>query len=234
MCLFRHDELPGSRREIRELQKFDASGRLNLERIFPPHRHHRQMGREAAELTTTIIGPYGAKQSIQGHVCHFCCHLSDAERRNAFLMMPDGWFPRPETYFLDELPGTIGNLPLTPTEVSLVFLGTCRSGVPDATRISAVDVFQFFQPAALIGTLADVPDEAAAEFSIAFYGLFCSGSCLGVALRASRVKLLREFLNPFGLLFTSYFGEDLHLAVRQDRREAYIPDERSALAVSPQ
>ena len=235
MRLFRHDELPGSRREIRELESFEREGRLKVICVYPPRGHHSAQGAAAKELTQVVSGPYKAQpaESIPGHICHFSCHLVDDKRRQALVMLPNGWFPRPEKYYLDLLPAAVGDVPAVPEDVAVVFLGTCRSGVPGSMRASAVDVFRFYQPRALIGTLADVPDQTAAEFCIAFYREFTDGTCVGAAIHQARVKLLQRYLNPFGLLFTSYFGEDFHATVRQDRRADFIPAEGSLLTAFP-
>jgi len=112
----------------------------------------------------------------------------------------------------------------------VLFLSACRSGAKDRTLLlSAVDVFRFFRPSSLIGTLANVPEYAAAVFSIAFYKQLAAGSSVGAALRNSRLHLLDEYENPFGLLFSSYFGENVHILVEQDRRATYFPDETRAI-----
>jgi hypothetical protein len=274
VCLFRHDELVGVRREIRKLGELERTGRLVLTRIFPPHGHQPPERRPELELVAVVADPqikaddsrqprrglldrvFRAwrplessrapadqadvmlephvgripSQAIRGHVCHFSCHLYDKHGRSYLEMMPNGAVPRTARYYLDAVAAAIGDLPAIPSNVSVLFLGTCRSGVKDqTTRTSAIDVFQFFRPSCLIGTLADVHDEAAAEFCLEFYREFSTGSCVGVSLRCARLRLLDEWFNPFGLLFTSYFGEDLHVRMPADRRSNYVPDESEGL-----
>ena len=133
---------------------------------------------------------------------------------------------QPVQYFLDQIRGAAAQVEITPGGTHIVFLATCRSGVRDhRLLISAVEAFRFFHPRCLIGTLADVPDLAASEFCGAFYGEVSKGSSVGAALLEGRVHLLEKLQNPFGVLFSSYCGEDTHVLLREDRREKYLPRE---------
>src|SRR5262249_54616005 len=112
----------------------------------------------------------------------------------------------------------------------VLFLNACRSGAEDRTLlVSAVNVFRLLRPRSLIGTLANIPQNAGAVFSIAFYNQLAGGSSVGAALRIARLHLLDKYENPLGLLFSSYFGEDVHVLLKQDRREKYLPDESRAI-----
>jgi hypothetical protein len=224
---FRHADLAGVHQEIRCLGDLEKEGRLALKLVFPPKGYRSSRAWPERELARIMASPYGEDEAgtRASHVCHFSCHLLQGGRGGYLEMRPDG-LSRKSQYRLNDLMAARGDLdPLAPG-VPVLFLGTCRSGVPDPVlRTKAVDVCRYFYPRCLIGTLADVPDLVAADFCVECYRELANGSCVGAVLRATRLKLLEASRNPFGLLFTSYYGEDTYIPSRQDRRAQYIPPE---------
>jgi hypothetical protein len=233
---FRHNGLYGSHKEIERLRIIEKDGRLAVAIVFPPsgHRKRRRWPEvELAEIVATDLVLDGTQtHRANGAICHFACHLYDRKGEGAYLeLRPERpLMARAESYFLDQIRAARPHVVASDNGPKMVFLGTCRSGVEDQVRTSAVEVFRYYQPQCLVGSLSDVPDLAAAEFSSAFYRELSQGSSVGAALRTARIRLLEEFDNPFGLLFTSYFGEDMHWDVPSDRLRRYLPDEGKAIA----
>jgi hypothetical protein len=239
---FIHDELQGSAEEMRLLGRLDSAGRLSLGPAFPPKGHRpKYPSVEELEVAILVSNPtpenWVPKERGALNVCHFSCHLrTDPE---PVLVMQSSW-RQERKYNLVRLHGASTGLNGVS---SVLFLGTCRSGVQDRqTLLSAVDVFKAFIPVALVGTLCDVPDVAAGVFSSEFYRAFSSGSSVGASMRIARVNMLLKRLpdpydgclnNPFGLLFTSYLGEDTQPRTRQDERGRFVPNETEAIVQFP-
>jgi hypothetical protein len=228
--LFRHNGLAGVHKEIRSLREIEGAGGLSVSLVFPPKGHQPAAEWPEYELAQIVAG--AAPPSRPDAVCHFSCHLLRDDPGPFLEMRPDGWRPSSARYLLEDLRAASAHL--TPGGMSVAFLNTCRSGVDDPLlRTSAVEVLRYFNPQCIVGTLADAPDVMAAEFSAEFYRHFAAGSSVGAALLTARRALLFGALhNPFGLLYTSYFGEDVHRQISRPLTER-IPDEADALRSLP-
>lgn len=91
----------------------------------------------------------------------------------------------------------------------LVFLNACASGKADLTLIGAGGwAHKFFvegRASAFVGTLWEVSDDLAADFSRTFYGGLVAGKTLGEALRAARLQIRdQEPGNPTWLAYALY------------------------------
>src|SRR5262249_16558101 len=91
----------------------------------------------------------------------------------------------------------------------LVFLNACRGAQVRPGAITSFPHF-FLHPKkgcgsrGVIGTEANVPDYFAAAFSELFYLYLLSGDNLGEAIFNTKRHLLREQVNPLGILYTIY------------------------------
>lgn len=236
---FRHNGLGGVQLEMKGLRSLEGQGVIRLSAIYPPTGHVPAKDWPELQLATVVANPFLAEEGIQtgtaSHVCHFSCHIRSDPAKGPYLeLRPDGrGFKQSDRYLLDELRGAFGTVNHVPPDALLLFLSACRSGVVDRSLlVSAVDAFRYLGPRSLVGALANIPENAAAMFSVQFYKELGAGSSVGAALRAARLYLLQEFENPLGLLFCSYFGEDSHVFSREDRRAQYLPpDEAKTIAV---
>jgi hypothetical protein len=91
----------------------------------------------------------------------------------------------------------------------LVFLNACESGKEDLTLIGAGGwAHKFFadgRASAFVGTLWEVSDDLAADFSRLFYNGLVEGKTLGEALRAARLQIRdQEPGNPTWLAYALY------------------------------
>jgi len=236
--VFRHDDLAGVQDEIKGLRDLEKQSVIRLSAIYPPKGHVPPRDWPELQLATVVANPFLVEEAVQtetaSHVCHFSCHIRSDSTIGPYLeLRPDGrWFGDADRYLLDELRGAFGTVKHVPPDALLLFLSACRSGVEDRSLlVSAVEAFRFLRPRSLVGALANIPEHAGAMFSIAFYKELGAGSSVGAALRTARLHLLREFENPLGLLFCSYFGEDAHAFSKADRRAQYLPpDEVNTIA----
>jgi hypothetical protein len=96
----------------------------------------------------------------------------------------------------------------------LVFHNACESAPVDrwdGRTLPGILVRQHPGRVCLIGTTAEVPATFAMAFAREFWRRFLGGSTAGQALLDARVALLREYGNPFGLLYTLHGKADTHL-----------------------
>jgi hypothetical protein len=226
---FRHNSLGGVQLEVQQLRELEREGSLVLSLLYPPRGHRPARTWPELELARVVADPFVAGEA--SHVCHFSCHIKEDAAQGPYLeLRPDKrWSPQSDRYLLDQIRGGFGNVTHVPPGTLVVFLSACRSGAKDRTLlVSAVDVFRFVKPHSLIGALANLPEYAAAVFSVAFYRQLAAGSSVGAALRMARLHLLDEYNNPLGLLFCSYFGEDVCVPASGDWLAKHVPDERFA------
>lgn len=235
MRFFRHNSLRGVQLEIEHLRKLEHGGALILSSLYPPRGHTPARFWPELPLAKIVADPFAGGGGIPleqaSHVCHFSCHIRENAPGGPYLeLRPDHrWSRESDRYLLDQIIAARGHVPLVPPGSLVVFLSACKSGARDRRLfVSAVDVFRFFKPRSLIGALANLPEIAAAEFAVAFYRELAAGSSVGAALRAARLHLLdrNEYNNPLGLLFCSYFGEDVFVPVSSDRVTKYVPEEK--------
>ncbi len=107
----------------------------------------------------------------------------------------------------------------------LVFHNACESAPVtawDARTLPGILVRQHPGRVCLIGTTADVPATLAMEFAKEFWRRFIGGSTAGQALLDARVWLLREYGNPFGLLYTLHGKADTHLRAPDEVADAML------------
>jgi len=230
---FQHSHLYGMHKEKQFLTDLQKSGKLSLDTVFPSRDLKSNPFWPELDVAETIMTKTSATSSSHDEsppiLCHFSCHLLQSESDSVLQMRAP--FPAQERpYSLEKLRGARTQLGASLLAPDVVFLNTCRSAVADqGARTSAVDVLSYYQPRCLIGTLADLPDATAATFSGYFYSELFEGRSVGDALRAARLRLLREEHNPFGMLYTSYFGEDVAMSTAVDRARIHIPNELAAL-----
>jgi hypothetical protein len=243
VSMFLHHDLPGAVEELHFILKLMNGGKLNVTTVYPARGHSQRSWMPEKELADVMWRADTARVDDASdqliHACHFTCHLRPPEHdsESAYLEMRPPWRPpffRSERYELNNLEAVATDATAKRARVDVVFLDTCKSMIPDqATLTNAIKVFEHFHPDCLVGTVADVPDLTAAAFCSAFYEEFAGGTAMGAAIRIARLKLMdKPSYNPFGLLYCSYSGEDLHVGARQDRRARYVPAETDAVVES--
>jgi hypothetical protein len=232
---FQHARLAGMYIETRRLAELQGTGALSVDIVFPPRRFRPSPTWPELELAKCIAGTplegTGTPARSRPTVCHFSCHLYHKNDESLLEMRPP-WALRAQEYSLDQLRSARGQLHDSFAAPTIVFLNTCRSGVAvSSTRTSAAEVLTYFDPTCLIGTIADLPDRTAAMFSGYFYDALTRGYSAGAALRSARLRLLGDpAKNPYGLLYTTYYGEDVSMPTSADRVGRVVPDEVSAMS----
>jgi len=234
---FQHVHLPGMHFETRDLGVLQKSGKLSVAFVFPQRGFKPNHVWPELDLAERLVCNHPTtpfpRDNSPPIICHFSCHLSQSVT-DSVLQMRGRFALRAREYSLEQLRGARAQLGRVVVAPALVFLNTCRSGVADRrAQTSAVEVLSFYEPSCLIGTLADLPDLTAALFSRYFYRTLFDGSSVGDALRAARLQLLDDNRNALGMLYTSYFGEDVTMATESDRVHRHIPDELSGVYTSP-
>jgi hypothetical protein len=158
---------------------------------------------------------------------HFACHcLTDGDDENDHQLIL-GSEATPAHILLRHLRRAMqdeGNAALVkpPRPGPLVFLNACGTSVVRPDALTFPMFFLENRNLGFIGAEVAVPDQTAADFSIAFYeSLLGRGPrgrrTAGEALVDAKQKLVWESTNPLGLLWTMYADPDLEL-----------PEERAA------
>lgn len=96
----------------------------------------------------------------------------------------------------------------------LVLLNGCGTGdYGPESYISLIDDFRAAGASGVIGTECPVPEMFAEPYAIALLGRLFRGEPLGQAMLAVRRELLRENLNPLGLVYSLYAAHEITLTV---------------------
>lgn len=205
-----HDEgLSGAKIERLWLSS-NAAARVLLLGPYPDH------DQTLADLAAQIFNP--SKSSAYPHsdnIQHFSCHCDTTPAR-------------PVDYELKlfgtgrELRATLGELgdvlvrqaadePRGEQSMPLIVLNACGSSKVDPlSSMSFPKLFLKNGNRGFLGTEIAIPDEEAAEFSIAFYrSLLMRQEPFGLAAHRARTHLLEEFGNPIGIAYSVYGNTDL-------------------------
>lgn len=205
-----HDEnLPGAKVE-RQWLTSNAAARVLLLGPYPDKEQ------TTADLAAQIFDP--SKTSTYPHpdnIQHFSCHCDTTPKRPLDY----------EIRLFDtgrELRTTLGELgdllvqqaatePRGEQSMPLVVLNACGSSKVDAlSSMSFPKLFLKNGNRGFLGAEIAVPDEEAAEFSIAFYrSLLMLQEPFGLAAHRARTHLLEEFGNPIGIAYSVYGNTDL-------------------------
>jgi hypothetical protein len=232
---FRHNGLLGSRFELNSLVELQRKGKTNVVLQYPPHNFRPVDDWPELQLAKVLADPRSpeskGRQRPTGLICHFSCHQRDAPGGARLELKSDGWRSKAAGYQVDQIKVALAHVSPRPPEPKVCFLSACKSAAVDRhLLLSALDALARLRPRSVVGTLGSVPDLIAAEFTQRFYSGLADGWSVGAAISHARAALLNAPLqNPLGILFVSYFGEDVHFSTRADGRRRFIPDDRSAL-----
>lgn len=92
----------------------------------------------------------------------------------------------------------------------LVFLNACGTAAVNPARLTSFPrSFRNGHHRGVIGVETAIPDGAATMYSMCFYRQLLAGDSVGEAMVKARVRLLEEYGNPLGLLYTLYADPDL-------------------------
>ncbi|SCL29912.1 CHAT domain-containing protein [Micromonospora rhizosphaerae] len=213
---------PGAQQELGFFR-----GRGDLVRLRGPYP--RDVGDETAptvarQLCDPTLGVDGRPDGPLDQVVHFSCHcegvgdgdrmpgyrLADEQGREVMLLLDD---------LVDELMRIWADPDSSPPPdrrppMPLVFLNACGTAALDpATATSLLKPFAQNRNRGIIGTAANVPDGAAAAVSRWFYtNLLAHGMDVGQALHAAKWRLLQDWGNPLGLLYSVHAYAGLRVA----------------------
>jgi hypothetical protein len=170
----------------------------------------------ARQLRDPTLGDEGLPTGLADHMVHFACHCDTrgpiVEEHAFHLADEDGELTLMSVRrLLEEL--LLADHPENRTvDKPVVFVNACDSATLDA-RCGTGLLTPFVKNGniAMIGTVATVPDEAAASFSERFYGNLLTGQALGNALFLSRHNLLLQHGNPLGILYCLFGVSELRM-----------------------
>jgi hypothetical protein len=160
-------------------------------------------------------------------ICYFMCHC-------------DTNVPSPENYALRLSPaGILGGLSERRIELGalnlalgdlrsndlkdqaprpLVFLNACASGDADPAGVGSFpQMFRDHGFLGFIGTEAVIPEAFASIFAAHFFAYLLEGEPLGNAVRQARWRMLKDYKNPLGLLYTVYADPALRVRKPADQ-----------------
>lgn len=119
---------------------------------------------------------------------------------------------------------------------ALVFLNACESAAIeewDECTLPGALLKRHADRITLIGTTAEVPRLLAMAFAKEFWRRFLGGSTAGEALLDTRVCLLREYTNPFGLLYTLHGKADTHLRAPDETTDVGVVAREERVVARP-
>lgn len=145
-------------------------------------------------------------KSTKAQIIYFFCHGGRTASRNPFLDVGynEKWLT----------PRTLANNKISFAEPHpLVFINGCHTvAVEQKVVLSFVSEFVYEQASGVIGTEVTVPDTLASQFAEECLRRFVVGQdYLGDAVRGARLAVLRDQLNPLGLIYTPFALESLRL-----------------------
>jgi hypothetical protein len=207
------ESLPGAGVE-REWLTGEASARVRFLGPYPGE------GQTAADVAGHIFDP-ARGSDVPDHIQHFSCHCdTTAASPLEYKLILRGagrvlWLTLGDLG--DHLIKFGARAPRPPQAMPLVFLNACGSSKVDPTSsLSFPKLFLENGNRGFVGTEIAIPDEEAAEFTVAFYReLLLGGAGFGVAAHRARIRLLEKFGNPIGLAYSVYGNTDLQV-VRQE------------------
>jgi hypothetical protein len=145
-------------------------------------------------------------KNTKAHLIYFFCHGGRTASRNPFLDVGynEKWLT----------PRTLSNNKISFDDPHpLIFLNGCHTvAVEQKVVLSFVSEFVYEHASGVIGTEVTVQDTCAAEFAEECLRRFAvEKEYLGDAVRGARLELLKNQLNPLGLVYTPFALESLRL-----------------------
>ncbi|MGW0179101.1 CHAT domain-containing protein [Nocardia sp. NPDC003345] len=201
LSYWHYESLPGARREYEWLVNEATEGVL-------VHGPRPGPGQNVADIAGAIYDPAG--EQIQ----HFSCHC-DTTADDPFdyrLALQDSGTDIEVTLgeLGDHLIRSSARHPRRATHMPLVVLNACGSSRVDSkSSLSFPNLFLENGNRACVATEITVPDQDAAEISVAFYRELLTGVDVGTAMHRARTHVLRKHGNPLGLAYTVYGNTDL-------------------------
>lgn len=189
---------------------------LTLRDALEPHAH-----RLGTDLRSTEVDRLEIKRLLREYdFVHYAGH--------AELVPSDpdasGWLVHDGVLSAQDVVDLAGGRPFP----AAVFVNACRSGRVDGPLTGGGDAeavyglanaFLMGGVSHYIGTLWDVPDEAAAHFSLAFYEALIEGETYGASMRLARIALAARYGDD-SILWASYvlYGDPSNAAFRRPHR----------------
>lgn len=182
-------------------------------------------GVDEATVTSTVVSHlhdprlgFSRNLDVSDEIQHFSCHCRTTGRPHEHelrLQSPGGGATR---VFLSSLNSELVQLGDDPVASKpIVFLNAC--GAIACMPNNSDSFLKFFlrqnRNRGVIGTQANIPDETAAWFPQYFYKHLLEGNHLGLAMLYARQSLLRNHVNPLGLLYVAFAQPNICVSTKR-------------------
>ncbi|MFI6810067.1 CHAT domain-containing protein [Streptomyces luteogriseus] len=207
-----------------ELGFFRSQGSIMLEGPYPATKKEDDTGGHrpsfVEQLADPGLGVSGSRLPHADQIVHLSCHCRSDQTAAGehFEYHFAGEDAQDVVVRLDDILADLfpawhqaaeAGAPTRP----LVFLNACGTAVANPVLgVSLLTPFQLNENRGVVASLANLPDRLAARFSGHFYRSLLAGATAGEALHRAKWRLLEDFANPLGLLYTLHGSARLHVS----------------------